>query len=150
MVVGSVRVAVLLDVNFIDFTYSGKTLHILSVSEAAVAIMVSSSPMLRPVLNRVPYGSIFSTNRRSGDDGESRDRFGRLNTHNRGIFSNSLQKNSQELSPMRDIDINSTPVDRDIQNVTKFDADQRSPDDVDDGEETRYTTEDNESTKAIV
>lgn len=59
MVFGAVRLAAVLNVDFNDFTFSAKTAHVWSVAEAGVAIIVSSSPLLRPIFDKV-FGKFIS------------------------------------------------------------------------------------------
>lgn len=55
MVFGAIRLAAVTSVNFTDFSYSARMSHIWSVAEngVAVALVVSSSPFLRPLFDRV-------------------------------------------------------------------------------------------------
>ncbi|KAH8659342.1 hypothetical protein BGZ60DRAFT_415072 [Tricladium varicosporioides] len=149
MVIGSVRITVLLDVDFMDFTFSGKTLHIFTIAEAGVAIMVSSSPMLRPILNRVSHSSIFSTKRSSGNNRGSKDRDSQSNTPSANIFSTSLRNSSQDPAPAGDTDINFVSLEMETHHITTFGTNPRSTNGVDDME-TVFTPGDSDSTKAIV
>ncbi|KAF2499359.1 hypothetical protein BU16DRAFT_523853 [Lophium mytilinum] len=56
MAIGIVRVVAVTTVNFKDFSFAAKDAHIYSVVEVAIAIIVSCSPTLRPLFDK-----IFST-----------------------------------------------------------------------------------------
>jgi hypothetical protein len=53
MVVGALRTAFAFKVDFTDFTFSARIGHILSVAEAGVAVIVASSPILRPLFDKI-------------------------------------------------------------------------------------------------
>ncbi|KAF7594010.1 hypothetical protein BBP40_010288 [Aspergillus hancockii] len=56
IIVGSIRPAAIIQVDQTDVFYSGVLGHVLTVVENGVAIIVSSSPFLRPILLRVTSG----------------------------------------------------------------------------------------------
>lgn len=135
MLFGSVRIAILFRVSRLDFTYSGKTLQIMTISEAALAIMVASSPMLRPLVDRVSPPPIISTirnSRSSGSSGGFDDKYCQgLNTPS--TCSKSLRNKSQVFEPIGDSKL--TIVHIKCYEVTKNEANLRPWDDVDDGME---------------
>jgi len=119
MVFGSVRVAILLGVSFKDFTYSGKTLHIVTISEAAVSIMVASSPLLRPIFDQVWRGSIISSSRNSKDRKKCKSGHSSQSA-SLSISPQSMKNKSQGFEVMDD-GIKLTPVHVN-QHVTRIDA----------------------------
>jgi hypothetical protein len=124
MIFGSVRVAIILDVSFKDFTFTGKTLHIITTAEAAVSIMVASSPMLRPIFDRLWRTSISTL--RYGDDStkyklsHSANTSKSSNTLTTGTLRSSLKSKAQGFTVIQD-DIALTPVPVN-QHVTRIDA----------------------------
>ncbi|KAF9872095.1 integral membrane protein [Colletotrichum karsti] len=64
IVFGALRLASVFAVDFLDFSYTSPTAMIWASAEVGVALMVSSSPILRPVFDRV-FGRFISTLRSS-------------------------------------------------------------------------------------
>lgn len=53
MIAGGMRMGTIFTINFADFSYDGRITHMWAITEPCVAIMVASSPMLRPLFDRV-------------------------------------------------------------------------------------------------
>ncbi|KAL0932859.1 uncharacterized protein CTRU02_211822 [Colletotrichum truncatum] len=64
IVFGSLRLASIFAVDFLDFSFTSPTAMIWASAEIGVALMVSSSPVLRPVFDRI-FGRFISTLRSS-------------------------------------------------------------------------------------
>ncbi|OCL15437.1 hypothetical protein AOQ84DRAFT_384022 [Glonium stellatum] len=62
MITGILRVVVTLSIDFTDFTFAAKGAHIWSVTEIGVSIVVASSPMLRPLFDKVFHTVASFTN----------------------------------------------------------------------------------------
>jgi hypothetical protein len=123
MTFGLTRVILLFDVTFQDFSYSGKTLHIITLCEAAVSLMVASSPMLRPLVDQVLQGSVYSTSTdtNKSHSSHSSDTTDGSNTLNSSRFSRMSKTKSQGFAVMDDSDLALTPVHVN-QNLTKIEA----------------------------
>ncbi|KXH40966.1 integral membrane protein [Colletotrichum salicis] len=66
IVFGALRLASVFSVDFLDFSYTSPNAMVWSSAEMGVALMVSSSPILRPVFDRI-FGRFISTLRSSAD-----------------------------------------------------------------------------------
>jgi hypothetical protein len=151
MVFGVVRIIILPGVDFNDFTYCGITIHILTISEAAVAIIIASSPMLRPILNRVTDGTLFSINRSSSSSNrKAKEACSQSNATSVGIFTRSMGSNSQELVKMGGANSDNGAGLIEIRHVTVVESHPRSSDDIEDMERIVYQAEDNESAKVLL
>lgn len=105
MVFGAIRLAAVLRVDFTDFTFTARTAHSWSVAECGVAIIVSSSPLLRPIFDRVfkKFLSVTGSRNRSGR-GLKYDRSNRAGSNHR--FSRpTTNKNPDGFYPMGDSDV---------------------------------------------
>ncbi|KAK1471789.1 integral membrane protein [Colletotrichum cuscutae] len=66
IIFGALRLASVFSVDFLDFSFTSPNAMVWSSAEMGVALMVSSSPILRPVFDRI-FGRFISTLRSSAD-----------------------------------------------------------------------------------
>ncbi|KAK7446482.1 integral membrane protein [Colletotrichum acutatum] len=66
IVFGALRLASVFSVDFLDFSFTSPNAMVWSSAEMGVALMISSSPILRPVFDRI-FGRFISTLRSSAD-----------------------------------------------------------------------------------
>lgn len=70
MVFTAIRLYYVYNIDFSDITYSGIVSSIIGSIQMGIAIMVASSPLLRPIFDRT-FASWFGFSLRSTRDGES-------------------------------------------------------------------------------
>ncbi len=122
MFFGSVRIAIIFNVSLVDFTYSGKTLQIVTVCEVAVALMVASTPMLRPLFDRVPPHSRISMIRKSYNSGGSNYTYGQEFDTPRASMRSSLGPTSQVCTPIGEKDTKSPIAHVETSEVSELEA----------------------------